>query len=70
MLEATNLPLLGHHHSGIDDCRNLARLTKKLVEEHEDFEIRVTGMVDGLSVKGSGKTKLNIVQPYLGKKPY
>lgn len=32
MLRAMDLPLVGHHHRGIDDCRNLARLLLTLLE--------------------------------------
>jgi len=31
MLEALDLELVGHHHRGIDDTRNIARLTKALI---------------------------------------
>ncbi len=32
MLTGMDLPLTGHHHRGIDDCRNLAALWRALVE--------------------------------------
>jgi len=32
MLEMLNLDLLGRHHSGIDDCRNIARIVKKMIQ--------------------------------------
>jgi inhibitor of KinA sporulation pathway (predicted exonuclease) len=32
MLRALGLPLIGRHHRGIDDCRNIARLVVALVE--------------------------------------
>ena len=32
MLEQRNLKLLGRHHSGIDDCRNSARLMVDMIE--------------------------------------
>jgi inhibitor of KinA sporulation pathway (predicted exonuclease) len=31
MLAHMNLPLVGHHHSGIDDSRNIAQIVRKLV---------------------------------------
>jgi inhibitor of KinA sporulation pathway (predicted exonuclease) len=31
MLEKLNLQLEGHHHSGIDDCRNIAKICHKLM---------------------------------------
>jgi inhibitor of KinA sporulation pathway (predicted exonuclease) len=31
MLAHLNLPLVGHHHSGIDDSRNIAQIVRKLV---------------------------------------
>jgi len=34
MLSSLGLPLVGRHHSGIDDCRNIASILCKLVEEH------------------------------------
>ena len=30
MLRATNLELLGRHHSGIDDTRNIARIAMQM----------------------------------------
>jgi len=64
MLEGVGLPLVGHHHSGIDDCRNLARLTKRMVESF-GAEIKITAMIDGLKKKRNSGVKLNILQPYL-----
>lgn len=31
MLKALRLPLVGHHHLGIDDCRNIARILQELL---------------------------------------
>jgi len=31
MLRSLDLPLMGHHHRGIDDCRNIAELFKALI---------------------------------------
>ena len=33
MLDALGLPLEGHHHSGIDDCRNLAKVVRSLLAQ-------------------------------------
>jgi inhibitor of KinA sporulation pathway (predicted exonuclease) len=33
MLDALHIPLVGKHHSGIDDCRNISRIVSKMVEE-------------------------------------
>ena len=32
MLKALKLPLIGHHHCGIDDCRNIAEILKVIVK--------------------------------------
>jgi len=41
MLEHFGLPLVGRHHSGIDDARNIAAVAKALVEA--DADVRETG---------------------------
>jgi len=33
MLDFLNLPLEGKHHSGIDDCRNIARIVKRMLRD-------------------------------------
>ena len=33
MLEYLNIELKGRHHSGIDDCRNTARIFQKMIED-------------------------------------
>merc|ERR1712048_202629 len=33
MLEALKLELRGHHHSGLDDCRNIARILQVLLQK-------------------------------------
>jgi len=33
MLEHLKLPLIGRHHSGIDDCGNIARIVVKMLED-------------------------------------
>ena len=37
MLEQCGLELEGRHHSGIDDCKNLARVVIKQLEEGYEF---------------------------------
>lgn len=39
MLRAMDLPLSGHHHRGIDDCRNIAELYKTLLKRDAVAEI-------------------------------
>ncbi|MCB1158670.1 MAG: exonuclease domain-containing protein [Leptospiraceae bacterium] len=39
MLKALELPLVGWHHRGIDDCRNIARIFLKLMEKGISPEI-------------------------------
>ena len=40
MLRDAGLTLQGRHHSGIDDCRNIARILVQLVEQgHTNFQI-------------------------------
>ena len=42
MLNHCELPLEGRHHSGIDDCKNLARIVQKML--HEGWKVEgVTG---------------------------
>lgn len=36
MLRALDLPLIGRHHRGIDDCRNIARILAVLLERGAD----------------------------------
>lgn len=38
MLRALDLPLIGRHHRGIDDCHNLARVLAALLERGAAFE--------------------------------
>lgn len=33
MLHFLGMPLEGHHHSGIDDCRNIGRLCKRMIQD-------------------------------------
>lgn len=37
MLMSLNMELTGHHHSGIDDCRNIAKICKYLMENGTDI---------------------------------
>ncbi len=39
MLRALGLPLDGRHHRGIDDCRNIAKIVRALVERGQPMEI-------------------------------
>lgn len=39
MLTHLDLELTGHHHSGIDDCRNIAKICKYLMENGTDVTI-------------------------------
>eukprot|EP01102_Stenamoeba_stenopodia_P008713 TRINITY_DN2534_c0_g1_i1.p1 TRINITY_DN2534_c0_g1~~TRINITY_DN2534_c0_g1_i1.p1 ORF type:complete len:104 (+),score=5.89 TRINITY_DN2534_c0_g1_i1:408-719(+) len=34
MLKDLKLPLLGRHHSGIDDCRNITRILHRMMEQY------------------------------------
>eukprot|EP01122_Echinamoeba_exundans_P001802 TRINITY_DN11790_c0_g1_i1.p1 TRINITY_DN11790_c0_g1~~TRINITY_DN11790_c0_g1_i1.p1 ORF type:complete len:219 (-),score=35.71 TRINITY_DN11790_c0_g1_i1:115-771(-) len=38
MLNILEMQLVGHHHSGIDDCRNLARIVTKMIAAGCQFE--------------------------------
>ena len=46
MLRALDLELIGRHHRGIDDCRNIARIVRALVERGATLEI-TTALPDG-----------------------
>jgi inhibitor of KinA sporulation pathway (predicted exonuclease) len=39
MLEILDLPLEGRHHSGIDDCRNIATVVRKILSEGFEFQL-------------------------------
>jgi len=45
MLEHLGLELVGHHHSGIDDCRNIARICHELVKCGVDMTCPTSRMV-------------------------
>ena len=38
MLKTCSLPLIGRHHSGIDDARNIAAIVLKVMEDGFNFE--------------------------------
>jgi inhibitor of KinA sporulation pathway (predicted exonuclease) len=38
ILNELNLPLIGHHHSGIDDTRNIAQIAIKMINDGHKFE--------------------------------
>jgi len=44
MLDALELDLQGRHHSGLDDCRNIARILRALLQgggsEHVDAAVK------------------------------
>jgi inhibitor of KinA sporulation pathway (predicted exonuclease) len=39
MLQELGIPLIGHHHSGIDDCRNIAKICRVLNTKGTHVEI-------------------------------
>ena len=39
MLNEMNLPLIGRHHSGIDDCRNIVAICCELVKKQKDVTV-------------------------------
>jgi len=41
MLTVCGLELLGRHHSGIDDCNNIARIIQHLVSKGAEFNEKV-----------------------------
>ncbi|MGF1468421.1 MAG: 3'-5' exonuclease [Sandaracinaceae bacterium] len=42
MLEELDLELTGRHHRGIDDCRNLAKVLRRLLEEGVELSVTAT----------------------------
>jgi len=38
MLEILKIQLIGHHHSGIDDCQNIVQIVKKMTSEGFKFK--------------------------------
>jgi inhibitor of KinA sporulation pathway (predicted exonuclease) len=40
MLKKLNIELEDTHHSGIDDCKNLAKIVIKMVEKKYTFNIK------------------------------
>lgn len=55
MLKMLKIELVGHHHSGIDDCRNIGRVCVRMLEDGRkkrgggegDDEMIVVGVSDG-----------------------
>ncbi|KAJ9460707.1 putative exonuclease domain-containing protein [Diplonema papillatum] len=45
MLADLQMPLIGRHHSGIDDARNIAAILVRLL--HEDVRVGITASYDG-----------------------
>lgn len=64
MLAYMDLALLGRHHSGIDDCRNIARMTAQLADSIEqalpDIIIHVDPKVYNLSKQDRAKAKAKL----------
>jgi len=46
MLEELHLPLLGNHHSGIDDCRNIANIVKTMLSSGCRFLLNQEHQID------------------------
>ena len=48
MLSFMGLELSGHHHSGLDDCKNIAKIVKQLLKEGCHFYETATteGMIE------------------------
>ena len=44
MLEGLGLPMQGRHHSGLDDCRNIARVLIALAQRGDNPPAFATGM--------------------------
>jgi hypothetical protein len=42
MLKHLKMDLVGRHHSGIDDCRNLARIVIRLIEDGATLDVTGT----------------------------
>ena len=42
MLEHLRLPLKGRHHSGIDDCRNIAKIITALAQKNPKIHPHMT----------------------------
>ena len=63
-MEVCDLELIGHHHSGIDDCHNLARIVKFLAG-HLVF-MQITSNVAPKSKKKRQRNKLKSPIPISG----
>ena len=58
MLRALGLQLVGHHHRGIDDCRNIAALCRSLIRKGAVIDVTKTlapPQHAPLSIKNDGK---------------
>lgn len=42
MLQELSLPLIGKHHSGIDDCKNIARVVGKMQTDGCVWQVTTT----------------------------
>lgn len=47
MLDSLQLPLVGRHHSGIDDCTNIVSIAKAMLEDGFVFEYNGIGSKQG-----------------------
>lgn len=56
MLEELGLPLTGRHHSGIDDCRNLAAIVLRMLQDGHGAALRPTTVAPAVTraAKGGG----------------
>lgn len=59
MLKVAGIPLEGRHHSGIDDCKNIAKLVQYVVENGVEFTSALERSIplDDFTVKSPGKKK-------------
>jgi len=63
MLEILKIPLDGRHHSGIDDCRNIAKISQRMVKDGHCFTEKSYVKVDAALYKtNAGKKKFKDLQ--------
>jgi len=62
MLDFLNITLEGHHHSGIDDCRNISKIWKRMVDDGYVLSENSINLIDSKLYKvchpNSAKEKL------------
>ena len=56
MLRGLGLPLEGRHHSGIDDCRNIASIVRVLAQRGVTIECTSSIAGEGEAAVGSSKS--------------